>query len=117
MQYPAVGPELSYLKEMGRAEFYSATDQQALDAYERVCRLEGIYPSLEVSHAFGIMEKLFPTFPNEGKLVVNCSSRGDEDVDIVFKHKQFDGSQLKRINDMAQQVEELHKQHMYSLRS
>ncbi|KAK4284407.1 hypothetical protein QN277_001245 [Acacia crassicarpa] len=118
MQYPAVGPELSYLKETGGAEFYSVTDQQALDAYERVCKMEGICVSLEASHAFGILEELFPTLPDGGKVVVNCSARGDEDVDIVFRHKQFDGSLLKRINDMALQVEEHHhhKQQMHALR-
>lgn len=77
--------------------------------------MEGICVSLEASHAFGILDKLFPTFPNEGKIVVNCSSRGDEDVDIVFKHKLFDGS-LKRINKLAQQVGNYHNQEMCALR-
>ncbi|XP_028787515.1 tryptophan synthase beta chain 1-like, partial [Neltuma alba] len=104
MQYPAVGPELSFLKEIGRVEFYSVTDREALDAYERVCRLEGIYASLEASHAFGILEKLFPTLPKGGNVVVNCGARGDEDVDIVYKNKLFDGA---RKRTMAQQQAEL----------
>ncbi|XP_054787735.1 tryptophan synthase beta chain 1-like [Prosopis cineraria] len=104
MQYPAVGPELSHLKETGRAEFYSVTDQEALDAYERVCRLEGIWASLEASHALGILEKLIPTLADGAKVVVNCSARGDEDVDTVYKHKQFDGS-LKRTTALQAELD------------
>ncbi|KAK2371767.1 tryptophan synthase beta chain [Trifolium repens] len=54
MEYPGVGPELSFLKDSGRVEFCAATDEEALDAYERLCKLEGIYPSLEATHAFAI---------------------------------------------------------------
>ncbi|XP_058773052.1 tryptophan synthase beta chain 1-like [Vicia villosa] len=88
MEYPGVGPELSFLKESGRAEFCVATDEEALDAYERLCKLEGIFPSLEASHAFAILDKLVPTLPNDNiKVVVNCSGRGDKDVDIFFNHR------------------------------
>ncbi|GAU24869.1 hypothetical protein TSUD_115930 [Trifolium subterraneum] len=85
MEYPGVGPELSFLKENGRVEFCVATDEEALDAYERLCKLEGIYPSLEATHAFAILDKLVPTLPNDkSKVVVNCSGRGDKDAHIVF---------------------------------
>ncbi|XP_027914997.1 tryptophan synthase beta chain 1-like [Vigna unguiculata] len=84
MEYPGVGPELSFLKESGRAEFCAATDEEALDAYENLCRLEGIFPSLEAAHALGILEKLAPTLCDGSKVVVNCSGSGDKDASIVF---------------------------------
>ncbi|CAL5195168.1 unnamed protein product [Lathyrus oleraceus] len=88
MEYPGVGPELSFLKESGRAEFCVATDEEALDAFERLCKLEGIFPSLEASHAIAILDKLVPTLPNDNiKVVVNCSGRGDKDVDILFNRR------------------------------
>ncbi|GAU31596.1 hypothetical protein TSUD_54200 [Trifolium subterraneum] len=88
MEYPGVSPELSFLKESGRAEFCVATDEEALDAYERLCKLEGIYPSLEAAHSFAILDKLVPTLPNDkSKVVVNCSGRGDKDAPIVFDRR------------------------------
>ncbi|KAG2688226.1 hypothetical protein I3760_09G085600 [Carya illinoinensis] len=80
LQYPGVGPELSFLKASGRAEFYTATDQEALDACQLLCRLEGIIPSLEASHALAFLNKLCPTLPAGTKVVVSCSGRGDKDV-------------------------------------
>ncbi|KAK9267295.1 hypothetical protein L1049_009718 [Liquidambar formosana] len=88
LEYPGVGPELSFLKDTGRAEFHTATDQEALDAYALLCRLEGIFPALEASHALAYLEKLCPTLPNGTKVVVNCSGRGDKDAATVFKRKQ-----------------------------
>ncbi|XAR53774.1 Tryptophan synthase [Bertholletia excelsa] len=87
LEYPAVGPELSFLKDIGRAEFYAVTDQEAIDAYQRLCRLEGIIPALEASHALAFLEKLCPTLPNGARVVVNCSGRGDKDATTVFKYK------------------------------
>ncbi|KAH1223103.1 hypothetical protein AAZX31_11G004100 [Glycine max] len=84
MEYPGVGPELSFLKESGRAEFCVANDEEALDAYQRLCKLEGIFPSLEAAHALAILDKLVPTLCNGTKVVVNCSGRGDKDAAIVF---------------------------------
>lgn len=86
LEYPGVGPEISFLKDSGRAEFYSVTDQEALNAYVRVCRLEGILPSLEAAHALAFLEKLCPTLPNGTKVVVNCSGRGDKDAALVLQH-------------------------------
>ncbi|GFZ03217.1 pyridoxal-5'-phosphate-dependent enzyme family protein [Actinidia rufa] len=80
LEYPGVSPELSFLKDIGRAEFYTVTDQEALDAYRRLCRLEGIFPALEASHALAFLEKLCPTLPHGTKVVVNCSGRGDKDA-------------------------------------
>jgi tryptophan synthase beta chain len=60
LDYPGVGPEHSFLKDSGRAEYYSVTDQEALDAFQRMSRLEGIIPALETAHAFAYLEYLCP---------------------------------------------------------
>ncbi|XP_020209877.1 tryptophan synthase beta chain 2, chloroplastic, partial [Cajanus cajan] len=82
MEYPGVAPELSFLKETGRAEFCVANDQEALDAYGRLCKLEGIFASLEAAHALALLDKLAPTLCDGSKVVVNCSGRGDKDAAI-----------------------------------
>ncbi|XP_038893791.1 tryptophan synthase beta chain 1-like [Benincasa hispida] len=87
LEYPGVGPELSFLKESGRAEFHTASDTEAVEAYKRLCKLEGIFPSLEASHAFAYLNKLCPTLPDGSKVVVNCSGRGDKDAAIVFNYQ------------------------------
>ncbi|KAL0328792.1 UNVERIFIED_CONTAM: Tryptophan synthase beta chain 2, chloroplastic [Sesamum calycinum] len=79
LEYPGVSPELSFLKDMGRAEFYTVTDEEALDAYTLLCRLEGIVPALEAAHALAYLGKLCPTLPSGSKVVLNCSGRGDKD--------------------------------------
>ncbi|GMH24977.1 hypothetical protein Nepgr_026820 [Nepenthes gracilis] len=86
LDYPGVGPEHSFLKDIGRAEYYCITDQEALEAFMRLSRLEGIIPALETSHALAYLEKLCPTLPNGTKLVLNCSGRGDKDVQTAIKH-------------------------------
>ncbi|CAL5009907.1 unnamed protein product [Urochloa decumbens] len=86
LDYPGVGPEHSFLKDIGRAEYDSVTDQEALDAFKRVSRLEGIIPALETSHALAYLEKLCPTLPNGVRVVVNCSGRGDKDVHTASKY-------------------------------
>ncbi|WP_013322479.1 tryptophan synthase subunit beta [Gloeothece verrucosa] len=83
LDYPGVGPEHSYLKEIQRAEYYSVTDEQALAAFERVSRLEGIIPALETAHAFAYLETLCPQLEGSPRLVINCSGRGDKDVQTV----------------------------------
>ncbi|KAJ4838715.1 Tryptophan synthase beta chain 2, chloroplastic [Turnera subulata] len=88
LEYPGVGPELSFLKDTGRAEFHSATDSEAVAAYKQLCRLEGIVPALEASHALAILEKLCPTLTDGAKVVVSCSGRGDKDAATVFGFKQ-----------------------------
>ncbi|KAG8385712.1 hypothetical protein BUALT_Bualt03G0073700 [Buddleja alternifolia] len=93
LEYPGVSPELSFLKEIGRAEFNTVTDKEALDgkrqdAYALLCRLEGIIPALEASHALAYLRKLCPTLASGTKVVVNCSGRGDKDADKVFKYQQ-----------------------------
>ncbi|XP_059662514.1 tryptophan synthase beta chain 1 [Cornus florida] len=86
LDYPGVGPEHSFLKDMRRAEYYSVTDEEALEAFKRLSRLEGIIPALETSHALAYLEKLCPTLPNGTKIVLNCSGRGDKDVQTAIKY-------------------------------
>ncbi|KAJ9169061.1 hypothetical protein P3X46_020533 [Hevea brasiliensis] len=89
LEYPGVSPELSFLKDTGRAEFYSATDEEAVEAYKRLSRIEGIIPSLEASHALAFLEKLCPTLPSGTKVIVNCSGRGDKDAATVLNYQQY----------------------------
>jgi tryptophan synthase beta chain len=83
LDYPGVGPEHSYLCEIGRAEYAAVTDQQALDALRLVSELEGIIPALETAHAFAWLETLCPTLAAGTEVVINCSGRGDKDVNTV----------------------------------
>jgi tryptophan synthase beta chain len=85
LDYPGVGPEHSYLKDIGRAEYYSVTDAQALTAFQLVSELEGIIPALETAHAFAYLETLCPQLTGNPRLVINCSGRGDKDVQTVAK--------------------------------
>jgi tryptophan synthase beta chain len=86
LDYPGVGPEHSYLKETKRGEYYSATDVEALEAFQKVSRLEGIIPALETAHAFAFLETLCPQLTGSPKIVINCSGRGDKDVQSVAKY-------------------------------
>jgi len=83
LDYPGVGPEHSYLKELGRAEYAAVTDDEALDALQLLCQLEGIIPALETAHAFAWLEQLCPTLAPGTEVVVNLSGRGDKDVTTV----------------------------------
>ncbi|MCM3568860.1 tryptophan synthase subunit beta [Neobacillus mesonae] len=83
LDYPGVGPEHSYLKEIGRANYHSITDQEALDAFQLLSKLEGIIPALESSHAVAYCLKLAAQLGSEKNIVVCLSGRGDKDVDAV----------------------------------
>ncbi len=85
LDYPGVGPEHSYLKDLGRAEYYSVTDKQALEAFQRLSQLEGIIPALETAHAIAYLETLCPQLDGSPRIVINCSGRGDKDVQTVAK--------------------------------
>ena len=85
LDYPGVGPEHSYLKDIGRAEYHAVTDQEALGAFESTSRLEGIIPALETSHALAYLDKLCPTLTKDTRIVLNCSGRGDKDVTSAAK--------------------------------
>lgn len=85
LDYPGVGPEHSYLKDLGRAEYYSVTDAEALAAFQRLSQLEGIIPALETAHAIAYLETLCPQLEGSPRIVINCSGRGDKDVQTVAK--------------------------------
>jgi len=89
LDYPGVGPEHSYLKDAGRAEYYSITDDQALAALQQLSQLEGIIPALETSHGIAYLETLCPTLADGTKVVINCSGRGDKDVQAVSQRLQL----------------------------
>jgi tryptophan synthase beta chain len=83
LDYPGVGPEHAFLKDAGRAEYVAATDQEALAAFHTLCRIEGIIPALESSHALAHAIKLAPDMKKEQIILVNLSGRGDKDLHIV----------------------------------
>jgi tryptophan synthase beta chain len=83
LDYPGVGPEHAYLKDIGRAEYVGITDDEALAAFHRLCRVEGIIPALESSHAVAYAMKLAATMLPDQNLLVNLSGRGDKDIGTV----------------------------------
>ena len=83
LDYPGVGPEHAWLMDEGRAEYVGATDDEALQAFHTCCRIEGIIPALESSHALAYATKLAPTLGKDAVLLVNLSGRGDKDLHIV----------------------------------
>jgi len=86
LDYPGVGPEHSFLFTSGRAQYVSVTDQEALDAFCELSRLEGIIPALESAHAIAYLNKLARELPRESTVLVCLSGRGDKDVEQVMKH-------------------------------
>ena len=85
LDYPSVGPEHSYLRDLGRIDFVSATDAEALEAFQLLSELEGLIPALESAHAIAHVKKLAPTLTKDQLVVVNLSGRGDKDVEVVAK--------------------------------
>ena len=83
LDYPGIGPEHSFLHDAGLASYESCTDTEALTAFKLVCKLEGIIPALETSHAFAHLEKLCPQTKEDEIIIVNLSGRGDKDLDSV----------------------------------
>jgi len=83
LDYPGVGPEHSWLKDIGRAEYVGITDREALEAFHYLCRTEGIIPALESSHAVAYAMKLAPTMRADQHILVNLSGRGDKDIGTV----------------------------------
>jgi tryptophan synthase beta chain len=83
LDYPGVGPEHAWLKDSGRAEYVTVTDDEALAAFHDLCRNEGIIPALESSHALAYATRLAPTLPKDKILLVNLSGRGDKDMHTV----------------------------------
>jgi tryptophan synthase beta chain len=92
LDYAAVGPEHSYLRDLGRVEYTYATDDEALAAFRTLSEMEGIIPALETAHAIAHVIKIAPSLASDQIIVVNCSGRGDKDVDTAaaafgFKNK------------------------------
>jgi tryptophan synthase beta chain len=85
LDYPGVGPEHSYLKDAGRAEYVPVNDDEAMAAFHDLCRFEGIIPALESSHAVAHAKKLAPTMRKDQIILVNLSGRGDKDINTVAK--------------------------------
>ncbi|MEY4712588.1 MAG: putative tryptophan synthase beta chain [Pseudomonadota bacterium] len=90
LDYPGVGPEHAWLKDIGRAEYVGVTDSEALDAFHYLCRTEGIIPALESSHALAYAMKLAKTMRTDQSLLVNLSGRGDKDIGTVADLSQAD---------------------------
>jgi tryptophan synthase beta chain len=86
LDYPGVGPEHSYLKDTERAEYYAVTDIEAIAGLRLLSELEGIIPALETAHAFAYLEQLCPQLTGTQRIVLNCSGRGDKDVQTVAKY-------------------------------
>ena len=85
LDYPGIGPEHAWLKESKRVEYVAATDQAALDAFQRCCHLEGIIPALEPSHALAEVMQRAPKLPRDHIMVMNLCGRGDKDIFTVAK--------------------------------
>jgi tryptophan synthase beta chain len=88
LDYPGVGPEHAWLNDVGRITFLSATDDEALNAFKLLSKLEGIIPALEPAHAIAKVLDLAPKKPSDHLMVVNLSGRGDKDLDTVARHLQ-----------------------------
>jgi tryptophan synthase beta chain len=86
LDYPGVGPEHAWLNDVGRITFLSATDDEALNAFQLLSKLEGIIPALEPAHAIAKVLDLAPKKPSDHLMVVNLSGRGDKDLDTVARH-------------------------------
>ncbi|HKX23002.1 MAG TPA: tryptophan synthase subunit beta [Rhizorhapis sp.] len=85
LDYPGIGPEHAWLHEMGRVRYEPVTDDEALEAFQRLCKLEGIIPALESAHALAAAERIVPALDKDKIVVVNLSGRGDKDIFTVAK--------------------------------
>ena len=85
LDYPGVGPEHAYLKETGRAEYLSVTDDEALEGFQLLARTEGILPALESSHAIAALARVAAKLPDGAVIVANVSGRGDKDMNTIAK--------------------------------
>jgi tryptophan synthase beta chain len=83
LDYPGVGPEHAWLKDVGRANYVAINDDEALEAFHELTRTEGILPALESSHALAYAKKLAPTMDKDQIMVINLSGRGDKDIHTV----------------------------------
>jgi tryptophan synthase beta chain len=86
LDYPGVGPEHSWLHDIGRVQYVAATDKAALDAFQLCSKLEGIIPALEPAHALAHVIEYAPTLPKDHIILMNMCGRGDKDIFAVAKH-------------------------------
>jgi tryptophan synthase beta chain len=86
LDYPGIGPEHSWLHDMGRVQYLSATDDEALKAFQLLSAIEGIIPALEPAHALAKVAEMAPKLPKDHLMVVNLSGRGDKDIFSVAEH-------------------------------
>ena len=86
LDYPGVGPELSYLRDQGRIRFASATDREAVEALKRLAEVEGIISALESAHALAEAMRLAPRLAKNRLIIVNLSGRGDKDMNVVAEY-------------------------------
>ena len=86
LDYASVGPEHALLRDLGRAEYTYVTDEEALEGFRLLARLEGIIPALESAHAVAYAVKLAREMPRDAIILVNLSGRGDKDLDTVMQH-------------------------------
>ncbi|SFT53082.1 tryptophan synthase beta chain [Lachnospiraceae bacterium XBD2001] len=90
LDYPGIGPEHAMLHDQGRAEYVAVTDEEAVDAFEYLSRIEGIIPAIESSHAVAYAKKLIPTMNKDQIVVINISGRGDKDVAAIARYRGED---------------------------
>lgn len=90
LDYPGIGPEHAYLHDIGRAEYLSITDEEAVCAFEYLCKIEGIIPAIESSHAVAAALKIAPTMTKDQIMVITLSGRGDKDVYSIAKYRGVD---------------------------
>ncbi|MBR9765273.1 MAG: tryptophan synthase subunit beta [Rhodobacteraceae bacterium] len=99
LDYPGIGPEHSWLHDIGRAKYVSVTDYEALEAFQFCCRTEGIIPALESSHAVAHVMKIAGDLPKDHIIVINLSGRGDKDIYTVADHLGFDMSDTGAVSE------------------
>ena len=90
LDYPGIGPEHAHLHDIGRAEYYAITDDQAVDAFEYLSRLEGIIPAIESAHAVAYARELAPSMSKDQIIVINISGRGDKDCAAIARYRGED---------------------------
>ena len=90
LDYPGIGPEHAYLHDIGRAEYVAVTDDEAVDAFEYLSKIEGVIPAIESAHAVAYAMKLAPQMDKDQIMVINISGRGDKDVAAIARYRGED---------------------------
>lgn len=90
LDYPGIGPEHAYLREIGRAEYYPVTDDEAVEAFEYLARTEGIICAIESAHAAAYARKIVPQLPKDENVIICLSGRGDKDVAAIARYRGRD---------------------------